>query len=90
MSVLADVSEQALERHSAPPRGTVIGPRGQFFDESPMEALYCAQPSYFDESLCRFEGFSEPLVFIWLVPITPTEAKFVRRSRPSRPVQKVD
>jgi hypothetical protein len=43
-----------------------------------MEALYCAQPVCFDDRLPRFSGFPEPFVPIWLVPILPIEAQFVR------------
>jgi hypothetical protein len=78
MSLLADVSDQALSSHAAPARGTVIGPRGRFFAESEMEALYCAAPVYFDNGLAAFTAFAEPFVPVWLMPIAPIEAKYVR------------
>ncbi len=71
LSVLADVSDQALALHSAPPRG-------RFFAESQMEALYYAAPVYFQDGLVNFSGFVEPLLLIWLVPISPAEAAFVK------------
>jgi hypothetical protein len=77
MSVLADVSDDIRSLHQAPSRGTVFGPRGRFFAESEMAALYCSAPVYFAGGLARFSGFSEPFVPIWLVPITALEAKFV-------------
>jgi hypothetical protein len=78
MSVLADVSDQAIAMHAAPERGTVIGPRGRFFAETKMEALYCTAPVCFDQGLAEFSPFPEPFVPIWLVPITPIEAQYVR------------
>ena len=78
LSVLAAMSDQAMDLHTAPPRGTVIGPRGRFFPASEMEALYCAAPTYFHEELTSFSGFPEPLVIVWLVPIHPAEARFIR------------
>jgi len=77
LSVLADVCDQVLPDHSAPARGTVFGPRGRFFEGSEMEALYCASPVYFPDDLCKFGGFSEPFVPVWLVPITKLEAHYV-------------
>ena len=77
LSVLADVCSQVLPGHSAPARGTVYGPRGRFFRESEMEALYCASPVYFPENLCKFGGYAEPFVLVWLVPITTPEAHYV-------------
>lgn len=79
-SVLADVCDTYVPTHHAPPRGTVIGPRGRFFPESEMEALYCSLPIYFHEGLVEFGGFEEPFLPIWLVPITSAEARFVHES----------
>ena len=49
-SILADVSKLWMQTHHAPARGTVIGPKGRFFKESAMEALYCAAPVYFHDA----------------------------------------
>ena len=77
LSVLADVCDEVVPAHSAPSRGTVFGPRGRFFEGSEMEALYCGAPVYFPDALGTFSGFPEPLVLIWLVPITRQEAFYV-------------
>jgi len=77
MSILADLCEQAISLHSVPPRGTVIGPRGKFFETTMMEALYCASPVYFDDALSPFVRLQEPVIIVWLVPITPDEAAYV-------------
>jgi hypothetical protein len=80
LSILADVADRVAATHVAPARGTVLGPAGRFSPRFPMEALYCCNPVYFDDGLAQFSGFSEPLVIIWLVPITPEEALYVRES----------
>jgi suppressor of fused protein SUFU len=77
-SVLADICDRIVPAHHAPPRGTVFGPGGRFFPGSEVEALYCSLPTYFSEELAAFDGFPEPFLPIWLVPITPDEARFVR------------
>jgi hypothetical protein len=77
-SVLADICDIWFQNHHAPARGTVIGPRGRFFKESEMAALYCSPPLYFHQALSTFPGFPEPFVPIWLIPITPDEAQFIR------------
>ena len=59
-------------------RGHVVGPRGPLFDDSELEALYCAPPWCFPESLAAVD---EPgwlrIVLVWLIPITHAEAHFV-------------
>jgi hypothetical protein len=80
LSILADVSDRVASTHVAPARGTVIGPAGRFSPQFQMEALYCCSPVYFDDGFAEYGGFSEPLVIIWLVPITPEEALYVQES----------
>jgi hypothetical protein len=78
-SVLANICDSCLPTHHAPPRGTVFGPRGRFMPESEMEAVYCSLPSCFPDGLIEFDGFAEPFVPIWLIPITAAEAHFVQK-----------
>ena len=80
LSILADVSDRIASTHVAPARGTVLGPAGRFSPQFQMEALYCCNPVYFDAGFAEFSGFPEPLVIIWLVPITPEEALYVQES----------
>ena len=79
-SVLANVCDMCVAAHHAPPRGTVFGPRGRFFPDSEMTALYCSLPTCFHEGLPAFDGFPEPFLPIWLVPITSNEARFIREN----------
>ena len=79
-SVLANVHDMCVPGHHAPPRGTVLGPRRRFFPESEMTALYCSLPTCFHEDLAAFDGFPEPFLPIWLVPITSDEARFIHEN----------
>lgn len=54
---LAQVSQMALDSKTAFLRGDVIGPYGQFFDDSNLEAPYVTIPGYFPDSFesnCTF------------------------------------
>ena len=77
LSIIAGLCEQAISLHRVPPRGTVVGPCGKFFETTKMEALYCASPVYFADALSPFVGLQEPVIIIWLVPITPDEAMYI-------------
>jgi Suppressor of fused protein (SUFU) len=77
--ILADVSETVVRRHEAPPRGTVLRWGKRFFPETRMEDLYCAPPIYFHEGLAAFDGFPEPFLPIWLIPITPAEVGHIHQ-----------
>jgi hypothetical protein len=79
-SLLADVCDRIAPTHHAPARGTVFGPAGPLFPASEMEALYCSPPTYFHQDLRSFDGFPEPFLPIWLIPITPEEATFVHEN----------
>jgi hypothetical protein len=56
--------------------GQVLGPAGPLFDGSPLEALYCGQPVYFDHLIHELDT-DPPTIFVWLIPITRSEAVFV-------------
>lgn len=78
-SILANMADMVLERHSVPPESTVIGPVGRFADEYPMEALWLTPPTRFQRLVENdFTYFKEAFVPIWCVPITPLEAKYIR------------
>jgi hypothetical protein len=86
MALLTDVLDHALRVHSAPPRGTVIGPRGRFFAESAMEALYCTMPTYFHDEFVEFDGFPDLFLPVWLVADSSDRSRV--RSQPRlRPVR---
>jgi len=58
-------------------RGEVIGPRGRFFEESTLTALYVLSPAYFPEEFGEAGASCGSVIFAWLVPTTDREASFV-------------
>lgn len=68
---------EAIERDLACYLGNVIGPRGALQAGASVSALYVALPVYLPDSFHVLAG-PEPIVFAWLVPITKSEADFVR------------
>ena len=43
-----------------------------------MEALYAAIPLYFSDEFASFREGDREVVMVWLVPVSRTEAEFVR------------
>jgi hypothetical protein len=76
-AILSAVAEELLATHTALVRGEVIGPRGPLVAGSALEALYCSQPVYFSDALATFAGSEPATVFVWLVPISAAEARYV-------------
>jgi len=78
--VLQELVHEILQRGEALPRGIVIGPRGPLLEDSTVEALYVTAPVYFPDSFHVFRPAdgSDPIVLVWLVPITSKEAEYVR------------
>lgn len=58
-------------------QGEVIGPAGPVVPGATVEALYATNPGYFPEEMEVWEGASGPVVFAWLIPVTPAEAAYV-------------
>jgi hypothetical protein len=79
--ILYDVGKGALRDHHGLSRGDVIGPRGPLRAGATVEALYSSAPAYFPESFHLYTPTDGtlPVVLVWLVPITASEADFVRR-----------
>jgi hypothetical protein len=77
--LLQQVGLDALRRGQAYLRGDVIGPRGQLFQGSEMQAFYVAMPAYFPDSLATYKPpRGEEVVVAWLVPISMQEATYIR------------
>lgn len=72
------VGRDMLQSHKAVLRGQVIGPGGPLVRGATVEALLCASPWYWPEGFERYDGMQPPVLIIWLVPITASEAAFVR------------
>jgi hypothetical protein len=62
--------------------GTMVSSAGPLQEGATVEALYSSLPVYFSEPFHVYtppDG-TLPIVFVWLVPITASEAAFVRRT----------
>jgi hypothetical protein len=69
---------EAIDSDAALLQGDVIGPRGSLMDGSDLAALYVTIPVCFpDEFHSCPVSFDEPVVLVWLVPISSAEAAFV-------------
>ncbi|MCR8851117.1 suppressor of fused domain protein [Rossellomorea sp. SC111] len=78
-AILQHVGLQAYNNGIAYLRGESIGPKGKIFNDSNLKALYVTLPVYFDDSFHTFyEKDGDPIVNVWLVPISNKEAEFVK------------
>lgn len=83
--VLQQVALEALARDQAYAVGDVLGPRGELRTGSILEALYVSAPVYLPDAfhVLRPEG-GDPIVIGWLVPVSASEAAFLRARGGSR------
>lgn len=77
--ILMQVGKSLLHRHQPLLSGEVIGPKGNLFEKTDMQALYVTSPVYFPDSFNYYEGKDKTIVIAWLIPITKAEAQFVNR-----------
>jgi Suppressor of fused protein (SUFU) len=76
--LLQQVASEALKEKRALLRGEVVGPRGLLWKGGTMEALYVSLPVYLPDEFAECAISSElRVVFSWLVPIGPSEARYV-------------
>lgn len=68
-----------LESRRSLDRGQVLGPAGPVLEGSTLEAFYCSFPAYFPEELAVFRGVTPAVFFVWLIPITRDEARFIEQ-----------
>ena len=79
-SILHQVAMIAYSTHRPFLRGEVVGPYGPMIPDSKMEAFYVAAPTYLPDEFHVYEdGISSPIVQVWLVPISSSEANFVQK-----------
>lgn len=77
-AIMQQVALSMLKNKKALLRGDVIGPHGDLFTGSELEALYVTLPVYFPDSFKTFiDSVDTPIVMSWIVPITPKEASFI-------------
>lgn len=78
-SILHQVAMMAYSTHRPFLRGEVIGPYGPMIPDSKMEAFYVAAPTYLPDEFHIYEdGTPPPIVQVWLVPISSSEANYVQ------------
>lgn len=77
-SLLWQLSDEALQEHTAYLRGQVIGPRGSLFDGGIMEAIYVANPVCLPDSFAGVDTDVGRVIIAWMAPISSAEAAFVR------------
>ncbi|MCB1257162.1 MAG: suppressor of fused domain protein, partial [Microthrixaceae bacterium] len=75
VTALHDVAVDAARRGDALLRGSVCA--GPFGLPGVVTDLYCAIPVFFPDSFHVWRGSDPPTVFVWLVPITTEEHRFV-------------
>jgi hypothetical protein len=77
--VVFALAQEILEKHHAPARGDVIGPRGPICSGSNLEALYFSHPAYHSAGLDKFEGDPPETIIAWIVPISASEAAYIHQ-----------
>lgn len=77
---LLHIAERLVNSGRALLRGDVVDLGGTIASDSSAEALYAAIPVVFPEALATLPDTSPPTVFVWLIPLLPTEAAFVKSS----------
>jgi len=76
VSLLGSFAHLVVEKHHAPPRGTVSN-LDYFIPGGRMSAVYVSLPVTFPKSFWIYEGVSPPVVLVWLIPIHPEETGYV-------------
>jgi hypothetical protein len=76
--ILFQVAGMMVERGNGLQRGQVLGPAGPLFGHGNLTALYVTAPLYLPDESEVFRAAGQTVVIGWLVPITDTEAAYVR------------
>jgi hypothetical protein len=77
-AILHDIGKEAIDRERPYLRGELIGPRGKLFSDTEMEALLLFTPVYLPEEFwIHSSAGGETHFFVWTIPITGREARYV-------------
>ncbi len=76
-SVLSTFGEMVLAEHRPVLRGEVLPPRDAIVPGSTLSAFYAAAPVALPDGFAVFDGSDPQTVFVWLVPISATEAGLI-------------
>jgi Suppressor of fused protein (SUFU) len=77
-SFLLTFCKYALSTGRALLRGDVVGPYQPLIPGVAVDSVFCTLPVMFSPGLKTFSASEPHTVFVWLVPITSAEARFIR------------
>lgn len=60
-------------------RGDVVGPSVPLMPGVAASSIYATGPVIFPETLARYDGHSDPTVFVWLVPLMEQESMSIKK-----------
>ena len=78
--LMLHVAERLVRTGRALLRGDVVSLGSTIASDSSADALYASIPVVFPEALATLRDTSPQTVFVWLVPLLPTEVAFVQAS----------
>lgn len=76
--LLLHVAERPLRSGRALLRGDVIALGGAIAGGGAADSFYASIPVVFPEALATLQDTKPPTVFVWLIPLFPTERRFVK------------
>lgn len=77
-SFLLSFAEYVGDRHRALLRGDVVGPADPLIPGVAATAVYASLPVVYPDGLATFRGSEPPTVLVWLIPLLPDEAPWVK------------
>lgn len=78
-SLPAMVAQSLLESHQAPLQGGTVGPAGPIKPGSSLDGFYYSSPWAFPDEFEEFRMEDGPVLFVWLVPVTSMEIRFIKQ-----------
>lgn len=77
-SFLLTFTQSIIESGTAVLRGEVIGPGPPIFSNCKSNNIYCSIPVFFGDEFDLFDSKPIQTVFVWLIPLTETDANFIK------------
>lgn len=77
-SFLVTFAEYVRAQNRALLRGDVVGPSDPLIPGVRASAVYASLPVFFDDDVATYHGSSPPTVLVWLIPLPPEDAEFVK------------
>lgn len=79
-SLLLHLADGIIATGRALLRGEVLALGSKLATDTTAEAVYATMPSVFPDALATLNGTAPPTVFVWIVPLLPSEVTFVNVS----------